>query len=310
MKDGFPPNYRGPMPIPRRFQVELLPDIEWSELRRRVIHADELGIDVATTADQFVDWKNPTVPWFDVWTILAAFAEATEQIRLAPCVAQIPMRDPATYARQVLTVDHVSDGRVEAGLGLGLTVDPGYGMIGVPNWDNSERAARFGEYIEIVEDLLTNSSCSFAGEFYTVDSAAVHPSRQSPRPPITVAAMGPRMMRYAAAHADTWNTMSFRAGAEALVEDATALKEKMATACDAAGRDPATLRHSFLLFDADARESGGRFFYWDSAEAFEDLAGRLFALGFDEIGIYYPVDAQRDVFEDVAVNVMPGLRAG
>ena len=118
----------------RRFQVELLPDVPWGELRRRVRHAEDLGFDVATTADQFVDWKNPTIPWFDVWATLAAFAEATDRIRLAPCVAQIPMRDPATYVRSVLTVDHVPGGRIEAGLGLGLTVDPGYGMIGVQNW--------------------------------------------------------------------------------------------------------------------------------------------------------------------------------
>ena len=62
-------------------------------------HVEDLGFDVATTADQFVDWKNPTIPWFDVWATLAAFAEATDRIRLAPCVAQIPMRDPATYVQ-------------------------------------------------------------------------------------------------------------------------------------------------------------------------------------------------------------------
>ena len=104
----------------RRFQVEVLPDLEWAELLRRFRHIEELGFDIATTADQFVDWKNPTVPWFDVWTVLAAAAQATTTLRLAPCVAQIPMRDPATYARQVVTVDHISGGRVEAGLGLHL----------------------------------------------------------------------------------------------------------------------------------------------------------------------------------------------
>ncbi len=297
------------MAIPRRFQVELLPDVEWSELRRRVLHVEELGFDIATTADQFVDWKNPTVPWFDVWTTLAALAEATSRIRLAPCVAQIPMRDPATYSRCVLTVDHVSSGRVEAGLGLGLTVDPGYGMIGAPNWDNPERAARFGEYIRIVEELLGSSRCSFAGEYYQVEHAAVHESVQQPRPPITVAAMGPRMMRYAAAHADTWNTMSFQAGARALLADAAHLKSRMDGACETVGRDPATIRHSFLLFDAEARESGGRLFYWESEAAFEDVAGQLFDMGYDEVGVYYAIDTQRDAMEAAAANALPRLRA-
>ncbi len=295
-------------PLERRFQMELLPDVAWAELRRRVIHVEELGFDIATTADQFVDWKNPTVPWFDVWTVLAAFAEATERIRLAPCVAQIPMRDPATYARSVITVDHISAGRIEAGLGLGLTVDPGYAMIGVDNWDNPQRAARFGEYVGVVDRLLRTGACRHSGEYYTVQDAAVHPSVQDPRPPITIAAMGPRMMRYAAAHADTWNTMSFGGGADVLLADAAALKEKMATACALEDRDPTTLRHSFLLFDADARESGGRLFYWESASAFEDLAGRLFDMGYDEIGAYYPVAAQRDAMENAAADVMPLLR--
>ena len=296
------------MAFERRFQVEILPDVAWAELRRRVCHAEALGFDIATTADQFVDWKNPTVPWFDVWATLAALAEATDRIRLAPCVAQIPMRDPATYALCVLTVDHISNGRIEAGLGLGLTVDPGYEMIGVENWDNPQRADRFGEYIHIVEELLRSSQCSFTGEHYTVEQAVVHESMQDPRPPITVAAMGPRMMRYAAAHADTWNTMSFGTGAEALLADAAALKSKMEAACDAAGRDPASIRHSFLLFDADARENAGRLFYWESAAAFEDVAGRIFDLGYSELGAYYPVDAQRSSMEDTAAGAIPRLR--
>ncbi|MGI9605735.1 MAG: LLM class flavin-dependent oxidoreductase [Acidimicrobiales bacterium] len=294
----------------RRFGVELLPDLDWPELKRRVVHCEDLGFEIATTADQFVDWKNPSVAWFDLWTLLAGFAEATERIRLAPQVAQIPMRDPATFVRQLLTVDHISGGRVEAGLGLGLTVDPGYDMVGVPNWSNPERADRFAEYIRIVDELLTDATIDFRGTYYTVDRASVHPSMQDPRPPITIAAMGPRMMRYAADHADTWNTMSFGAGAETLITDATALVGRMASVCEAAGRDPATLRHSFLLFDADARERGGHLFYWESASVFGDLAGELLDLGFDEIGVYYPIDAQRDVFEQVATEVLPGLRAG
>lgn len=229
--------------------------------------------------------------------------------RNSGCVAQIPMRDPATFARSILTIDHVSGGRIEAGLGLGLTVDPGYAMIGVDNWDNPERAARFGEYLAVVDQLLRTSTCTFAGEYYTVERAAVHAAVQDPRPPVTVAAMGPRMMRYAAAIADTWNTMSFGAGADALLADAAALKARMTIACEAEARDPATIRHSFLLFDADARETGGRLFYWNSPAVFEDLAGELFEMGYDEVGVYYPIDAQRQALEDVAAHVIPGLRS-
>lgn len=278
------------------------------EFLRRFRHAEELGFDIATTADQFVDWKNPSVPWFDMWTALAAVAQATNRIRLAPCVAQIPMRDPATFARQVVTVDNISEGRVEAGLGLGLTFDPGYGMIGVPNWDNSERVRRFKEYVEIVDSMLSGSPTKYEGTYYTVDSATVHESVQKPRPPITIAAMGPKMMRHAATYGDTWNAMSFGAGPEVLMSDAAAFKKKMEKVCDEVGRDPSTLRHSFLMFDANARESGGHLFYWESVERFFDVVGQILDFGFDEIGVYYPINAQRDVFERVASEVFPSLR--
>ena len=75
------------MAYARRFQVELLPDLAWGELRRRVIHAEELGFDIATTADQFVDWKNPSSPWFDVWATLAALEQPAAAGRRSPASA-------------------------------------------------------------------------------------------------------------------------------------------------------------------------------------------------------------------------------
>ena len=83
----------------------------------------------------------------------------------------------------------------------------------------------------------------------------------------------------------------------------------MTAACDELGRDPATLRHSFLLFDADSRASGGRNFYWNSSAAFEEVVSTLLDIGYDEIGVYYPVDEQRDVCEAVAATLLPAFRA-
>lgn len=110
-----------------RLQVGILPDLEWPALLERFQHVEALGFDLAGTGDQFVDSMNPSRPWFDLWALLAGVAQATHRIRIAPCVAQIPMRDPATFARQILTVDHISNGRVEAGLGLGRPVAPAIG---------------------------------------------------------------------------------------------------------------------------------------------------------------------------------------
>ena len=109
----------------RRFEVQILPDLAWDEFLRRFRHAEARGFDVASTADQFVDWKNPSVPWFDVWTALAAAAQGTERIRLAPCVAQIPMRDPEAPLRS-------TSEEAESSLAL-IRVHVSYDDEGVPS---------------------------------------------------------------------------------------------------------------------------------------------------------------------------------
>ena len=115
-----------------RFHVLMLPNVGWGELKARVVRLEELGLDVAGLADHFVDWTNPVVPWFETWTSLAAVAEATSTIRLTTVVMQILLRNLAMLARQVLTLDHISNGRIELGLGTGLTIDPSYTMAGRP----------------------------------------------------------------------------------------------------------------------------------------------------------------------------------
>jgi len=292
-----------------RFQVEILPDVEWPALLERFRHVEALGFDLAVTADGFVDSMNPSRPWFDLWTLLAGVAQATDRIRIAPCVAQIPLRDPATLVRQVLTVDHISNGRVEVGLGLGRPVGPSYRMMGIPNWDNPERADRFREYVEIVDRMLANEQTTYEGQHYRVEGATVHRSVQSPRPPITIAAMGPRMMRYAATYADTWNTVSFVAEFEDQLAELADRMSRMAGCCEAVGREPETLRRSYLMFDAKARQRGGHISYYESPQAFADMANRLLDLGFTELGLYYPaLPSQRPVFEAIASDVIPALR--
>ncbi len=292
-----------------RFQVGILPDLEWPVVLERFRHVEALGFDLASTGDQFADSWDPSRPWFDLWTLLAALAQATHRIRIAPLVAQIPLRNPATLARQVLAVDHISNGRVEVGLGLGRPVAPSYRMMGLPNWDNAERVDRFGEYAEIVERMLGNEQTTYEGRYYRVEGATVHRSVQSPRPPITIAAMGPRMMRYAATYADTWNTMSFAADFEDQLAESAERMSRMAAYCEAVGRDPETLRRSYLMFDANARPSGGHIAYYESPQAFADMADRLLDLGFTELGLYYPLlPSQLPVFETIANDVIPALR--
>ena len=129
-------------------------------------------------------------------------------------------RNPALFALQALTVDHISGGRLDIGLGTGLEIDPSYRMMGIENWSAKERVARFGEYVEIVDRLLTQEVTSYHGQFYQIDQTELCPRPvQSPRPPLIIAALGPVMIGHAVRHADIWNTMSFATGFEAQIAE-------------------------------------------------------------------------------------------
>jgi alkanesulfonate monooxygenase SsuD/methylene tetrahydromethanopterin reductase-like flavin-dependent oxidoreductase (luciferase family) len=299
------------MASPLGFQVLCLPNVSWDVLRERVRRLEAVGIESVGLADHFVDWSRPASPWFESWTALTGLAGATTSIRLATSVTQIALRNPAMFARQALTLDHVSGGRLEIGLGTGTTFDPSYAMIGVPDWEPAERVARFGEYLEIVDRLLRDEVTTFSGRFYDVRDAAMNPRPvQVPRPPLTVAALGPVMMRHAARRADTWNSMSFLESFEAQIDETRGRIAAMADACAAIGRDPATLRRAYLMFDATARPRGGSMVCYESVDRFEDMVGRVIELGVDEVEIYHPLDErQLSVFDRIATEVLPRLRA-
>jgi alkanesulfonate monooxygenase SsuD/methylene tetrahydromethanopterin reductase-like flavin-dependent oxidoreductase (luciferase family) len=294
-----------------RFQVLSLPNVPWGVLKERFIRLEALGIEVAALADHFVDWTNPPSPWFESWTSLTGLAAATTSIRLTTCVTQIPLRNPAMFARQALTLDHISNGRLEVGLGTGITVDPSCEMIGIPNWEPSERVARLAEYVEIVDRLLRDEVTSFTGHFYRVEGAFMNPRPvQTPRPPIMVGALGPVMMRHAARQADIWNSLSFHESFEAQVDETRRRTELMDEYCDALGREPSTLRRSYTMFDARARPRGGSIDYYDSVDRFAEMVSRIIDLGMDEIGLYYPLDERQvPTFERIATDLLPSLRA-
>lgn len=299
------------MHYPLRFHVLLLPNVAWAELKARVVWLEELGFEVAAIADHFVDWTNPSADWFEAWTAMAAMAEATSRIRLSTIVTQIPLRNPAMLARQVLTLDHISNGRIDLGLGTGLTIDPSYAMAGLPNWEAGERVERFAEYVELVSLLLSREETTYTGRFYQVEGAMMNPRPvQSPRPPILIAALAPRMMRHAARYADIWNSLSFQPMFADQLAETRERCRMIDTDCLAIGRDPATLRRSYTMFDTQARHRGGAIGYYDSMEAFIDQVSRVMELGISDVGVYYPLDpAQLSIFERIATDALPALRS-
>ena len=284
-----------------RFLGMMIPVRPWEEQLRRYRHLEELDFDLAGVADHFVHWAGERTPWLEGWTLLAALAAQTSRIRLATWVTQIPLRNPALLARQALTVDHISRGRLELGLGIGLTSDPSIPMMGLPNWGYPERVARFKEYVEIVDRLLTNEITTYTGNFYRIEATRMDPPPvQRPRPPIVIAANGPVMLRRAVELADNWNTISYAASLEEQLAETRERTRSVNRYCTEIGRDPASLRRSYLILDA------GR--YYGSTQIFADTMRRFIELGISEIGVGYPQANQLSVFEAIARETIPRLK--
>lgn len=300
------------MKYPLRFYVLVLPNIPWPKLVERFQRVESLGFDLAGFADHFVDWSNPQNHWYELSTWLAGIAQATSSIRLITTVAQIPLRDPATFANQARTVDHISNGRLEIGLGIGVKgLDPSYKMMGLPDWSNKERVERLAEYLEVLDLLLRQEVSSYKGKYYNLDEAVMTPGPlQKPRPPIMVAGMGPIMLRHAAKYADIWNSMSFADNFEAQLEETRGRAARIDQLCAEFGRDPGSLTRSYHMYDPTSRRSGGGIAYYESESAFQDMVSRVTELGMTDIGLYYPMlPEQEAVFERIATDTIPAMKA-
>jgi hypothetical protein len=117
------------------------------------------------------------------------------------------------------------------------------------------------------------------------------------------------MMRHAARTADIWSSLSFLDAFDGQLDETRRRVVQIAEACDAVGRDPATLRRSFTMYDATARPRGGTYECYTSVGRFEAMVGPLLELGMDEIVLYYPPDeGQLPTFERIATDVLPRLR--
>jgi alkanesulfonate monooxygenase SsuD/methylene tetrahydromethanopterin reductase-like flavin-dependent oxidoreductase (luciferase family) len=189
------------------------------------------------------------------WTTLAAMASSTSRIRIGTLVTNITYRNPVLLAKEVITIDHLSSGRLDVGIGAaGTRVDDAL-VAGVEEWDKSERAARFGEFVELVEGLLAGRFDAFEGLYYRTKGFGRGPwPVQEPRPPLVIAAHGPKALRIAARFADTWNAMAgFGRKGEQLVGFLRESNSRLDEFAVEAGRDPRDVRRSVLVLDAGFR---------------------------------------------------------
>lgn len=296
-----------------RFGVITIQNTSWPTMVERWQRLEELGLDSVWLADHFYNYLAPEQPFWEAWTALAALAVHTSRIRVGTLVTQIPFRNPALLAKEALTVDHISNGRLEIGLGTGAQGDPGNTMMGLENWLPAERVARFREYIEIVDGLLRDGTADYEGRYYQAREALMSPRPvQQPRPPLTIAALGPSMLRITARYANRWNT--YPAGTSTEPEAFLVMKERNAQldeACAGIGRDPSEISRSILVYYrlGDLRP-------FASVGAFEDYVGGYREVGINEFFFYHPLQEwykgsaaeDENVFEQVVTHVIPKMK--
>lgn len=287
----------------RQFGVMLYPDRPIDVLIERIHWLESLGFDQVFLPDHSANLRNRRGPWHDSWAVLAAGALNTRRIRLGVLVANQILRAPAQLAKQAVTLDHLSNGRFELGIGAGIFAWD-HLSVGEQPWSPKERAARFTDYVAIVDGLLHSGREPFTyrgSRLWVEDVVAAPGPLQVPRLPIIVGGQSPTVVRVAAAHADVWNTHG-RPGASAdEVLTATAEQSRAIDAMAAdAGRDPASIRRSYTLFGPwDPR--AGRYTY-------EDVFTSFGAIGISDFVLDWPDDEHLDSFEAAARGVLPGWR--
>jgi alkanesulfonate monooxygenase SsuD/methylene tetrahydromethanopterin reductase-like flavin-dependent oxidoreductase (luciferase family) len=209
----------------------------YAEIRRMAQDVEAAGLDSVWVYDHLLSVEGdgpPTASW-EAWTALAALAAATSTVAIGTLVSCTSFRHPGVLAKMAHTVAEISDDRLILGLGAGWH-EPEYKAFGFP-FDH--RVDRFAEALAITATLLREGKASFDGRYYSAADAPLLPSRPG-RDPIRIlvgSGGGERMLRLVARWADAWNCAWYGTPDEKFF----AVRDKLHAACDAEGRDPATV---------------------------------------------------------------------
>jgi alkanesulfonate monooxygenase SsuD/methylene tetrahydromethanopterin reductase-like flavin-dependent oxidoreductase (luciferase family) len=286
----------------RRFGVIVMQDAPADELLAQFRRIEELGFDQAYIADHIGDFRAQDMPFLDGWSLLAAAAVVTSRVKLGPLVNNPILRAPGLVAKQAMTVDQLSGGRLEMGMGAGV-FEMDHAAVGSAVWPVRERVRRFAEYVAIVDGAMRSlgKPFSFEGEWYSVRDLPTAPGPVR-RPPIIVGGQAPTMLKVAVSHGDVWNTNGqVGAAVSDIVARTREQNDRLDELCLAAGRDPATLRRQFLLWDTTDPLAPGA--------SLVDLVDRLTEAGIEDFVMPWPWESsQMSTFLELASEVIPGLR--
>ncbi|WP_086666855.1 LLM class flavin-dependent oxidoreductase [Lentzea kentuckyensis] len=289
-----------------RIGIVILPEHRWWVAEHKWRAVEEMGFHHAWTYDH-LGWRTLVDgPWFGAVPTLTAAALVTSRIRLGTFVASPNFRHPVPFARELMTIDDLSDGRLTVGLGAG---GAGYDttVMGSQPLMPAERTKRFGEFVELLDSLLVQDRTTYAGSYFSaVDARSAPGCVQRPRLPFVVAANGPNAMSIAARYGTGWVTTG---PATDDVEQWWRGVAEMAERFDEKLHEISRMRHTadrYLNLDSAPVYS------LSSVECFRDVVGRARELGFTDAVSHWPRHdgvymGRESVLEQVAEDVLPEL---
>ncbi len=264
--------------------------LSWDEVVSRARLAEDAGFEGVWAFDHFKAlYGDPAGPALEAWTVLAGLARETSRVRLGTLVTGMTHRQPSVLAAQVVTVDHLSGGRVECAVGAAWN-EPEHRELGIAFPPTGERMDRLEEGVQAMRLLFTQDDVTFAGRYVRLEHATYRPRPiQRPHPPIWVGGTGRRrLLPIAGRHADAWHGWA---------DDAQELRSMMGIvdrAAEEAGRDPRSILRASSLSISEP---------WDEVRrSYEWMAG----CGVRYLVVEWPSEGQGRL-ETFIVDVMPGL---
>jgi alkanesulfonate monooxygenase SsuD/methylene tetrahydromethanopterin reductase-like flavin-dependent oxidoreductase (luciferase family) len=289
-----------------RLSTVILPLERWRESEEKWRRAEELGFFAAYTYDHLSWGRLKDRPWFAAVPTLTAAALATSTIRLGTLVTTPNFRHPVPLAKDLLSLDDVTDGRLTVGVGSGgLGSDDT--VLGRGPWSPRERMDRFINFVELLDTLLVQPITSERGAFYSAVEARMLPGTvQQPRPPFCIAAAGRRGLGVVTRYGQAWVSIGRSSNAEESCYDViTSQLQKLRVAMDEAQRPMPSLER--VLLDGLNDETP-----LASLDAFVDWAGRYQELGITELVVHWPepnslFESDASTFERIATEGLSQL---
>lgn len=272
-----------------RIGVLILPEEPWEVAAEKWRRAEALGFDHVWTYDHVVWDGLSDSAWYGAVPTLAAAGLVTETIRLGTLVTSPNFRHPVPFARELMTLDDMTDGRITIGIGAGSRGSDA-SLLGPSSNEIEVRTERFSEFVDLLDRLLGGDSVTFRGRHWSASDVTLHPGCvQEPRIPFAVAASVPRAIDIAARHGSIWVTNGDRShrgkplepiqGAEVVSRQLNHLQE----ACERQGRDPTTIDR--LVLTGSRLDSG-----LGSPTQFAELRQVYESIGITDIVVHWPRD--------------------